>query len=109
MKRLRELIDSRSITQKQLAAELGYPLQTFNNYVRGEREPDLDAINKICDYFNCTADYLIGRSSVPYAVMSTQDAQLLETYHALPLEIRRAVDGLMAPYRTTEKEAGAVS
>ena len=33
---------------------------------------------------------------------SPEDAQLLETYRALPLEIRRAVDGLMAPYRHDE-------
>ena len=103
MKRLRELIDSHNLKQKQLAADLGYPLQTFNNYVRGEREPDLAAINKICDYFGCTSDYLIGRSDVPYSAVTDADAQLLKTYHALPMEIRRAVDGLMEPYREAAK------
>lgn len=108
MKRLRELIDSHNLKQKQLAADLGYPLQTFNNYVRGEREPDLAAINKICDYFGCTADYLIGRSDVPYSAVTDADAQLLQTYHALPLEIRRAVDGLMEPYRqAAEQKTGS--
>jgi len=107
--RLRELIEESGKNQKQVAEDLGWPRRTLNNYVCESREPDYSSLSKICDYFGCTADYILGRSENRLPVVSNEDAQLLETYHALPLEIRRAVDGLMAPYRTTEKEAGAVS
>ena len=109
MNRLRELRIASGMTQKDLAVVLQCAPTAVSKYELEQLGMDSRIISKLCDHFKCTADYLIGRSSVPYAVMSTQDAQLLETYRALPLEIRRAVDGLMAPYRTTEKEAGAVS
>ena len=102
--RLRELVEEKGITQKKVAEELGWPRRTLNNYVLGVREPDLAAISAICDYFNCTADYLLGRSSYRNAVVTEEQAAFLRAYEALPLEIRRAVDGLMEPYRAAEKE-----
>jgi hypothetical protein len=57
-----------------------------------------------CDLFGCTSDYLLGRSASPLPVISPEDAAVLDAYHALPLEIRKAVDGLLAPYRTAASE-----
>ena len=108
MTRLKELIEEKGITQKALAEDLGFPLQTFNNYVRGEREPGIDTIGLLCDYFQVTADYLLCRSSVPYQAVSVEDARLLKVYHSLPPEIRRAVDGLMEPYAAAIEEKKVV-
>ena len=36
--------------------------------------------------------------------MSSQDALVLEAYHALPLELRRAVDAILEPYREPVKQ-----
>lgn len=108
MNRIRELRLERGWRQQDLADKLHLKKNTISRYETGSLGLDADDISTLCDIFGCTADYLIGRSSVPYAVMSTQDAQLLETYRALPLEIRRAVDGLMAPYRqAAEQKTGS--
>ena len=104
MTRLRELIEESGRTQKEVAADLGYPRTTFNNYICDARELDHAGIGKVCDYFGCTADYLLGRSSARLPAVSEEDAELIRVYNSLPLEIRRAVDGLMAPYRTTEEK-----
>ena len=108
MNRIRELRLERGWRQQDLADKLHLKKNTISRYETGSLGLDADDISTLCDIFGCTADYLIGRSSVPYAVMSTQDAQLLQTYHALPLEIRRAVDGLMEPYRqAAEQKTGS--
>lgn len=104
MTRLRELIEEKGFTQKQVALDLGWPRKTFNNYVCGNREPDYDALCRLCDYFGCTSDYFLGRSENRLPVISEKDAETLRVYNSLPLEIRRAVDGLMDPYRETAKE-----
>lgn len=104
MTRLRDLIDEKGLLQKDVAEDLGYPRTTFNNYVCGFRELDHEGIIRVCDYFGCTADYLLGRTDNRLPAVSDDDASLIAAYHALPLEIRRAVDGLMAPYR--EKAEG---
>ena len=106
--RLRELVEEKGITQKKVAEELGWPRRTLNNYVLGAREPDLAAISAICDYFGCSADYLLGRSSYRNPTVTEEQAAFLRTYEALPLEIRRAVDGLMEPYRqAAEQKTGS--
>ena len=108
MTRLRELIEESGLTQKAIAEELGWPRRTFNNYSCGTRELDHAGICKVCDYFGCTADYLLGRSTARLPVISDEDADLISTYAALPLEIRRAVDGLMAPYRSAAENKKAL-
>lgn len=102
--RLRDLIEESGKTQKQVAEDLGWPRRTLSNYVCETREPDYASLCRLCDYFGCTADYLLGRSSVRRLAVSKREDDLLRTYDALPLEIRRAVDGLMEPYRAAVQE-----
>lgn len=77
---------------------------TVSRYELEQHQLDPATICALCDLFGCTSDYLLGRSFSPAPVISDADAELLQIYHALPLEIRRAVDGLLAPYRTEQKE-----
>ena len=109
MHRLGELISGKNMTQKQFAAELGYTNTAVNNWVRGVRSPDLETAIRLSEYFGCTVDYFLGVSNSPYRSVSDEDAELLAVYHALPLEIRRAVDGLMEPYRAEAEEKKVVS
>jgi transcriptional regulator with XRE-family HTH domain len=108
MTRLRELIEESGLMQKDVADSLGWPHTTFGNYVRNVRELDHAGICKVCDYFGCTADYLLGRSTARLPAVSDEDDDLIRTYAALPLEIRRAVDGLMAPYRSAAENKKAL-
>ena len=108
MTRLRELIEEKNMMQKDVAADLGYPAQTLGNYVRGDREIDHEGICKVCDYFGCTADYLLGRTSARLPALTDEQDELVRTYEALPLAIRQAVDGLMAPYRAGSEQKKAL-
>ena len=38
---------------------------TISRYETGEREPGIDELIKIADYFNVSVDYLIGRTENP--------------------------------------------
>ena len=108
MNRLRELRIASGMTQKDLADKLRGVPTAISKYELEQLGMDSKIISKLCDIFGCTSDYLIGRSDVPYSAATDADAQLLQTYHALPLEIRRAVDGLMAPYRqAAEQKTGS--
>lgn len=37
----------------------------LSHYQTGAREPGLDFVARICDYYDVTADYLLGRSASP--------------------------------------------
>ena len=104
MNRIRELRQARGWYQTDLAEKLKTAPNTISRYETGQRQLDPETICALCDLFGCTSDYLLGRSFSPAPVISDADAELLRIYHDLPLEIRRAVDGLLAPYRTEQKE-----
>ena len=104
MLRLAYLIKENGLTQKEFAQQLNLAPTTVNNYVKGLREPDLDTIGKFCDFFGCTVDYLLGRSSAPVAVASDEDYALLSAYHAADQNIRNAIDALLQPWLEIESE-----
>lgn len=59
--RLKELRKIKGIYQSTLAAELAVSQQTVSQYESGDREPDIDKLKEIADYFNVSVDFLIGR------------------------------------------------
>ena len=63
--RLKELRTKKGISQLRLATELNTTQNTISRYETGEREPGIDELIKIADYFNVSVDYLIGRTEDP--------------------------------------------
>ena len=104
MNRIRELREANGWTQTQLGKRIGVAKTTITGYEREDRQPTPATICALCDLFGCTSDYLLGRSPSPRPVISPEDAAVLDAYHALPLELRRAVDGILAPYRAAASE-----
>ncbi len=62
--RLKELRKDRGLTQKDLGNILGVGKTTISMYENGNSTPNDEIKLKICDYFNVSLDYLIGKSSV---------------------------------------------
>ena len=104
MNRIRDLRQSMGWTQEDLATRMNTAKSVISRYETEKLGLDPVLINRFCDLFGCTADYLLGRSLSPAPVMSSQDAIVLEAYHALPPELRRAVDGILEPYREPAKQ-----
>ena len=104
MNRIRDLRQSMGWTQEDLATRMNTAKSVISRYETEKLGLDPVLINRFCDLFGCTADYLLGRSLSPAPVMSSQDAIVLEAYHALPTELRRAVDGILEPYREPAKQ-----
>lgn len=60
--RLRELRNSRKMSQQELADCLKISKSSINMYERGERDPGLDMLEAIADFFNVDLDYLTGKT-----------------------------------------------
>lgn len=63
--RFKQLRTERRLSQQNLADQLGFSKSSVNMYERGEREPGLESMETIADYFNVDLDYLMGRSAIP--------------------------------------------
>ena len=60
--RLKELRIERKMSQKQVAEYLGISTRAYSHYELGDREPSVSLLIKLCELFEVTADYLIGRT-----------------------------------------------
>ena len=61
--RLESLRGDRS--QKQFAAELGLPINTYTNWVRGIREPSMSALINLSTQLGVSSDWLLGIDKHP--------------------------------------------
>ena len=60
--RLKELRETYHLSQARLAFDLGTNQQSISRYEKELIEPNIAMIVKICDYFQVSADYLLGRT-----------------------------------------------
>lgn len=88
--RLRLLMEKAGTNQGDLAAHLGVTRQAVSHYCTGQSSPDWKAIAKIAEYFQVSADYLLGISDVQsvdatlqaaceYTGLSEDSAKLMHT------------------------------
>ncbi len=63
--RLKQIRKSKGISQLKLALDLNTTQNTISRYETGEREPGINELIKIADYFNVSIDYLLERTNNP--------------------------------------------
>lgn len=105
MNRIKELREENGWTQTQLGKLVGVERTTISNYEREDRQLTASVINQLCDLFDVSADYLIGRSSRRKNTIRATDAELLRIYHnELPPDVRSIVNDILDKYRPAKKE-----
>lgn len=70
---LRKLRESKGLSQKHVAEQLGIASQRYNQYETGKREPDNATLTAIANYLETTTDYLIGLTDNPAKPIRNDD------------------------------------
>ena len=81
---LRQLLEERNLTQKQVAADLGIPPSTIGGYFQGTSEPDLQTVSTLATYFGCSTDYLLGHKSPKH--VSLKEDRLIQIFRSCSSE-----------------------
>jgi transcriptional regulator with XRE-family HTH domain len=64
---LKELREERGMKQAQIAIILGVKQNTYSNWENGTRNPSLEMLVKIADYYKTSTDYLLVGYVPPFA------------------------------------------
>ena len=72
--KLAELRQSRGISQKELADYLGITREAYSHYERSTREPNLEAIMKLVNYYGIQVSDLINESTIPITYTSENNS-----------------------------------
>ncbi len=89
--RIRELREFNNIQQKELASILEISPNSLSQYENNKREPSIDIVSKIADYFNVSADCVYGTSDITtckkcgltYMPLNAQDKSVHDQLHSL--------------------------
>ena len=87
--RLKELRRAKGLTQCDMARQFRLTNVGYGGWERGETEPSIDNIMRLCEFFGCTSDSLIGLAPR----MATVDASEVK---AKSKEAKGALDALFA-------------
>lgn len=85
--RIRELRIAKGMNQEKLADMLGITKQAVSQYERGVRKPDIPTIEALCDIFNVSADYLIGKDDVTVRIVGKEGLKRLDAPHGVRIPV----------------------
>jgi len=63
---LKNLIKERGYTQEEFAEEVGIGLSTLKKYITGQVCYSIETLELFAEFFDCSYDYLLGKSHTPY-------------------------------------------
>lgn len=95
--RLKQLRIEKHITQKELAGFLNVTQNAIFNWENGKREPSIEMIEKIANYFNVSPSYLMGWDDgvQQYFRKPSKEEKEIEKLLDSTLEQLLSQDGLM--------------
>lgn len=83
--KIKSLREARSLTQAQMAEKTGINVNTLASYERNIREPRIEVITQLCNFFGVSSDFLLGLSPYPN---TEQCVAIDEKFSALPVKMR---------------------
>lgn len=102
-KTLKEIMQEKNISQKQLSEYTGIPASSIASWFgKQSSSPSIDAVTKIADFFGCTIDYLVGRESEDGVIIVSEnndytqnEKDLIEVFRQLSIRQQYATLGFM--------------
>lgn len=101
--RLKDLREERKLSQLEVAKAIGGSQSNLAKWEKGTISPSADFIIKLADFFQVSADYLLGRaddfgyvnvqSSAP--ALTTQEQNLLKDFRKLVPEMQSYIEGIV--------------
>lgn len=64
MNRIKQLREENNWTQLELSQKMNCAMSSIAMYEKEERKPSLEVLVKLSEIFNCSIDYLLGKSNI---------------------------------------------
>lgn len=89
------------LTQSELAIEVGLPQSCISLWEKGKREPNLNGLKKLAEYFQVSTDYLLGLTATSNESregvaktdnsLSDEEKEIVDMYRKLPPDLKRVI------------------
>ena len=92
-KRLKDMREDNDEAQQDLADLLGVSVSTIRNWEKERNEPDYEVLVEICDHYNVTSDFILGRAKTDPEYEARRIQRLLDSSEQA--EVRAYTDYLL--------------
>ena len=80
---MKELRKENNLSQEELAKQLNLTQRTYSNYENGKRQPDINTLIEIAEYFHITLDTLTGTETKRLELLTETERKILNKYRTL--------------------------
>lgn len=93
MNKIADLRKLNKLSQAELAAYVGCSQRALSYYEQNQRKIPYDVLDKLCSAFNCSADYLLGKSDIksPAAQNSEANSVSVAVPPSMPEDLFRRI------------------
>lgn len=104
--KLRDIIESRGVTQSWLAEKTGATEATISRYLSGVHKPNLDIVARIAQALNVSIDYImdLSLSPTPYKEPEREIVILADAYRRADDDHKNIVWSVLDSYLTPEEK-----
>lgn len=94
----------RGITQKEVSRAIGCSEVVYNRYENGEREPSIDMLIKLADFFDVTTDFLLGHGVAASELLSGYEVKLIQASRRADQRARDDALSMLTSHAQSEKK-----
>lgn len=107
--KIKALRKEKGITIAEAAKTFSVAPRTYSSYEAEEREPNIEMINKLADFYGVTTDYLLGREPAPDPLagihFKTVDSdEFVRLYSELPEQVKQIFVDTMAKLAQAQEQ-----
>lgn len=81
--KLFELRKSKNLLQREVAFACGLTTAAYGSYEKGDREPTLETLGKLADFFEVSVDELLGRTPQLFDDARVDRPEIMELYELM--------------------------
>lgn len=92
--RLKKIRTTDKMKQKELCDKIGVMITTYSGYENGKHDVPAEIIVRVCDTFDVSADYIIGRTDNPKGLyFDSEDSSVSDLQKKID-EVQKQLDAL---------------
>ncbi|MCJ0222440.1 helix-turn-helix transcriptional regulator [Clostridioides difficile] len=91
-KNLKDLRIKKGLTQEQVAKDLMTTKVSIGRYENGTKEPKIETLKSLSNYYNVSVDYLLGKTLIENYTTTDEIFKIIKSYESLPKEAQEHIN-----------------
>ena len=104
---LRQLRKEKGISQEEFGRIFGMSQRMYGTYEQGVRQPSIETLLDICEYYNVSLDYITGNETKKFYTLTDEERDVLENYKKVTEKNKGKVEHYMEQLAEEQEELKA--